>query len=53
MDLNIHPTEFEVEHSCILALDDLIGYLILLKIARDEPNRAQTTIELNLDGVMC
>ena len=34
-------------------LDDLIGYLVLLKIARGEPNRAQTTIELNLDGVMC
>ena len=32
-------------------VDDLIGYLILLKIARGEPSRA--TINLNLDGVMC
>ena len=32
-------------------LDDLIGYLVLLKIARGEPSRA--TIDLNLDGVMC
>ena len=34
-------------------LDDLIGYLILLKIARDEPNRAQTTINLDLQGAIC
>ncbi len=32
-------------------VDDLIGYLILLKIARGEPSRA--TIDLNLDGVVC
>jgi len=34
-------------------LDDLIGYMILLKIARGEPNRARKGIELNLEGVVC
>ena len=34
-------------------LEDLIGYLILLKIARGEPNKAQTTINLDLQGVVC
>ena len=34
-------------------LDDLIGYLVLLKIARDEPNRAQKNIKIDLEGVIC
>ena len=34
-------------------LDDLIGYLILLKIARGESSRAQTTISLDLEGAIC
>jgi hypothetical protein len=34
-------------------LDDLIGYLVLLKIAREEPNRAQTTVKIDLNGVTC
>ena len=34
-------------------LDDLIGYLVLLKIAREEPNRAQTSVKIDLNGVVC
>ena len=34
-------------------LDDLIGYLVLLKIAREEPNRAQTSVKIDLNGVTC
>ena len=34
-------------------LDDLIGYLVLLKIAREEPNRARTTVKIDLNGVTC
>ena len=34
-------------------LDDLIGYMILLKIARGEPNRAQKHIKVDLKGVVC
>mgnify|MGYP003117313251 CR=1 FL=1 len=34
-------------------LDDLIGYLILLKIARGEPNRARTSKKIDLEGVIC
>ena len=34
-------------------LDDLIGYLVLLKIAREEPNRAHTTVKIDLNGVTC
>ena len=34
-------------------LDDLIGYLILLKIARGEPNRARMSKKIDLEGVIC
>tara|TARA_R100000479_G_scaffold85436_1_gene41618 strand:+ start:190 stop:501 length:312 start_codon:yes stop_codon:yes gene_type:complete len=34
-------------------LDDLIGYLVLLKIARGESNRAQKNIKIDLEGVTC
>ena len=34
-------------------LDDLIGYLVLLKIARGESNRAQTSVKIDLNGVTC
>ena len=34
-------------------LDDLIGYLVLLKIAREESNGARTTVKIDLNGVTC
>ena len=34
-------------------LDDLIGYLVLLKIARGERNGAQKHIKVDLKGVTC
>ena len=34
-------------------LDDLIGYLVLLKIARGEPNRARMSKKIDLEGVIC
>ena len=34
-------------------LDDLIGYLVLLKIARGESNRDQTSVKIDLNWVTC
>ena len=34
-------------------LDDLIGYLVLLKIAREESNGARITVKIDLNGVTC